>query len=45
MKNNIEVKKTGRKLDKGKIFVRVMAGCLCFLMVFASVISLVYALI
>lgn len=44
MKKNIEVKKTEKKIDKKGIFIKVMAGCLCFLMVFTSVISLVYAL-
>ena len=43
---NVEVKKTEKKYtDKGRIFVKVMAGALCFMMAFSAVASLIFALI
>ncbi len=42
---NVDKRTTKKKLDKGQIFVKVMAGALCFMMVFAAVVSLIYALI
>lgn len=41
-----EIKKNERKpLDKGQIFVKVMAGILACLMLFSVVVSLIYPLI
>lgn len=37
--------KKSRKMDKGQIFVRIMAGILALLMVAGTGISLVFALI
>lgn len=47
MKKNIqkkEVNKEQRKYDKGQIFVKVMAGILALLMIFAVCASTIYAI-
>lgn len=43
-KNENEVKKH-KSMDKGQVFVKVMAGILAIIMVAGTAISLVYALI
>lgn len=40
-----KIEKTHRKMDRGEVFVKVMAGILAILMVAGTAISLVYALI
>lgn len=40
-----KVQKVHRKMDRGEIFVKVMAGILAIFMVAGTAISLVYALI
>ena len=44
MEKNREIKEK-KKIEKGKIFVRIMAGILVCLMLFSTIMSLVYALI
>lgn len=45
IKNKKEKKKETKKpIDKGQIFVKIMAGVLCILMVAGTGVSLVYAL-
>ncbi len=44
MKKNKEVKET-KRIDKGQIFVKIMAGILACLTVFSVTASLIYALI
>ena len=46
-KDNKKVKqeKVHRKLDKGQVFVKVMAGFLAFLMLLAASASLIYTLL
>lgn len=46
MKNNKQVKnKEKKQIDKGKIFVKIMAGILAGLTLFSVVASLIFALI
>ena len=44
-KNSKEKINNKHHYDKGQIFVKIMAGILALLMIFAAVISLIYALI
>ena len=41
--NKKQVKK--QKIDKGQVFVKVIMGMLAFMMLFSSVITLIYAFI
>lgn len=46
MKKNKEIKnKEKKQLDKGQVFVKIMAGILASLMLFSGLVSLIYALI
>lgn len=44
-KKGKKVEKKNRGYDKGRIFVKVMAGILAILMLAGTVVTLVYALI
>lgn len=45
MKKEKDVNKVHRKMDKGQIFVKIMAGILAIFMVAGTAISLIFALI
>ena len=45
MKKEKNVNKVHRKMDKGQIFVKIMAGILAIFMVAGTAISLIFALI
>lgn len=44
MKKNKQNKEK-KKLDKGQVFVKIIMGMLAFMMLFSSVITLIYAFI
>lgn len=44
MKNNKKQEKK-QKIDKGQVFVKVVMGVMAFMMLFSSVITLIYAFI
>ena len=46
MKNNKEKKiKTKQQIDKGQVFIKIMAGILALLMILATSATLIYSLI
>ena len=45
MKKNKKVSASQRKYEKGQIFVKVMAGIIAFLMIAATAMTLIYALL
>lgn len=44
-KQNKEEKKKRKEFNKGRVFVKVMAGIIAFLMIAATAMTLIYALI
>ncbi len=44
-KQNKEEKKKRKEFNKGRVFVKVMAGIIAFLMIAATAMTLIYALL
>lgn len=44
-KQNKEEKKKRKEFNKGRVFVKVMAGIITFLMIAATAMTLIYALL